>query len=320
LKVDPFLAAVLFVSFESSGAVRAGANPRELGAVHWGQDVDAALAEAARSGRPVLVLFQEIPGCGTCVGFGQGPLSHPLLVEAIETEFIPVAVYNNKPEHAPILERFSEPAWNNPVMRFLSARGGDLLVRREGIWSTHAVALRLLEALRAAGRPVPPYLDLTATETDEGGRQTAVFGVHCFWEGEVRLGGLDGVLATEAGFLDGREVVSVEFDGGRVKYGELVARAAELGCANPIYAGDDWQWRTAREVCGVEVSRPAGRVTRAPEKDQKFHLKRSPLAGLDATPLQQARMNSALARGEDPRAWLSPRQRARAEQLARRDR
>ena len=31
----------------------------------------------------LLVVFQEIPGCSTCVNYGRDVLSHPLLVEAI---------------------------------------------------------------------------------------------------------------------------------------------------------------------------------------------------------------------------------------------
>src|SRR5207247_2616078 len=76
--------------------VTAAQNPRELGLVRWGRSLDAVRAESRSSGRPVLLLFQEIPGCKTCVDFGQGPLSNPLLVEAIESEFVPVAIYNNR--------------------------------------------------------------------------------------------------------------------------------------------------------------------------------------------------------------------------------
>src|SRR5436190_13685181 len=72
-------------------------NPAELGRVHWGRDLDAALADSHKSHKPVFLLFQEIPGCQGCKDFGTAPLSHPLLVEAIETEFIPVAIYNSKP-------------------------------------------------------------------------------------------------------------------------------------------------------------------------------------------------------------------------------
>lgn len=39
-----------------------GEEPVELGAVAWGRDHDAAFLEARESKRPVLLLFQEIPG------------------------------------------------------------------------------------------------------------------------------------------------------------------------------------------------------------------------------------------------------------------
>lgn len=34
----------------------------ELGRVHWERDHDAAFARAARESKPVLLLFQEVPG------------------------------------------------------------------------------------------------------------------------------------------------------------------------------------------------------------------------------------------------------------------
>ena len=37
-------------------------NPVEVGKVHWGRDFDAALNMSAESGKPVFVLFQEVPG------------------------------------------------------------------------------------------------------------------------------------------------------------------------------------------------------------------------------------------------------------------
>jgi hypothetical protein len=40
----------------------ASPNPVELGAVRWGRDLDAALASSTRTEKPVLALFQEIPG------------------------------------------------------------------------------------------------------------------------------------------------------------------------------------------------------------------------------------------------------------------
>ena len=48
----------------------------------------------------------------------------------------------------------------------------------------------------------------------------------------------------------------------------------------------------------------------AKASDDKRHLQRSPLRALELTPLQQTRVNAALAAGEDATRWLSPRQRA----------
>ncbi len=69
--------------------------PRELGDVRWSRDIESAFAESAASGRPVLILFDEVPGCSTCVGYGQTVLADPRIVEAAETLFVPLAIYNN---------------------------------------------------------------------------------------------------------------------------------------------------------------------------------------------------------------------------------
>ncbi len=37
-------------------------NPKELGLVHWGRDLDVALEASQKSERPVFLLFQEVPG------------------------------------------------------------------------------------------------------------------------------------------------------------------------------------------------------------------------------------------------------------------
>ena len=49
----PFLALSI-----TSGAE----NPIEAGKVKWGRDLDAALAASEETGKPLFVLFQEVPG------------------------------------------------------------------------------------------------------------------------------------------------------------------------------------------------------------------------------------------------------------------
>ena len=111
----------------SSNRARAGGeatgagviNPIEIGTVAWGRDFDEALKQSGETGKPVLVLFQEVPGCQGCQDFGKTVLTQPLLVEAIEDEFVPVVVYNNQGgQDREILERYQEPAWNYQVIRY----------------------------------------------------------------------------------------------------------------------------------------------------------------------------------------------------------
>ena len=141
-------------------------NPIEVGNVQWGRDFDDALKNSAETGKPVLVLFQEIPGCAGCQKFGSEVLTNPSLVKTIENEFIPLLVYNNRRGgmDQELLKRYGEPAWNFQVIRFLNAAGNDVIPRKDRIWTTSGVALRMIEALIAANRPVPKYLkDLAAT-------------------------------------------------------------------------------------------------------------------------------------------------------------
>ncbi len=135
-------------------------NPVEVGDVHWGRDFDGSLRRSAEEGKPVLVLFQEIPGCSGVRQFGREVLTNPELVRAIENEFIPVLVYNNRNTgiDREILERYQEPSWNFQVIRFLDARGKDVIPRKDRVWTTGAVAKRMIKALTAVDRPVPDYL------------------------------------------------------------------------------------------------------------------------------------------------------------------
>ncbi len=284
---------VLFAVTQPASAVPPG--PRELGRVHWGRDLMQALADSKRHGRPVLALFQEIPGCATCVGFGEGPLSHPLLVEVIEREFVPLAVHNNATSGPDCVarERFREPAWNNPVMRFLDSNGRDVLPRRDALYGPDQVAARLVAALAASRRPVPDYLRLVAEELS-GERASAVYTMHCFWQGESALARIPGVRGTRAVFAGGHEGVEVRFDPAVIARAALDRQAARLGYAR--HGG--------------------GPVRDAPASDQLHHLRGSRLALLPLTARQAGWVNASLAAGEDPLRWLSPSQRQMAGALA----
>jgi hypothetical protein len=91
-------------------------------------------------------------------------LNNLQLVKAIEEEFIPMLVYNNRSGgmDQELLQRYREPAWNYQVIRFLDAAGRDIIPRKDRIWTTRAVARRMIEALASVQRPVPAYLEKLA--------------------------------------------------------------------------------------------------------------------------------------------------------------
>lgn len=64
----------------------------ELGTIRWERSWDNAVARARGEHKPILVLFDEIPGCSTVLAFGRTVLSAPDVVATVETYFVPLAV------------------------------------------------------------------------------------------------------------------------------------------------------------------------------------------------------------------------------------
>ncbi|MEO6598181.1 MAG: VPGUxxT family thioredoxin-like (seleno)protein, type 2 [Planctomycetota bacterium] len=258
----------------------------ELGTVIWLRDFDAALATATKAQKPVFLLFSEIPGCDTCTGFGKQVLSHPLITAAIEQCFVPVAMRNNvEGKEKDVLTRYEEPAWNNPIVRFVDAAGKDLLPRQEGVWDAHGIAARMIAALEKAKVPVPGYLRVAHAESDAKTAQ-AVFEMHCFWEGEAVLGALDGVVATKSAFVGNAEVVEVTFRPAVLGKDELTEHARAKSC---------------KPVTG-------GTLKDGPASDQQHALGGTPYAKLSLSPMQRMKVHSALTLGTDPKLWLTPAQ------------
>jgi len=291
--------------------------PIEIGDVRWSRDLDGACAESKKSGRPVMVLFQEVPGCGGCQRFGREVLRHPLIVEAAEDLFHPVVVYNNqKGPDRDLLKRFKEPAWNYQVIRFLDSGAEDLISRKDKVWTLGGVAARMAEALEAAERPVPKYLTTLAQPPEE--MAVAVFVMFCYWSGEVKLGGIEGVVATEVGFVGHAEVVRVTYRTDVVTFENLVKKALEVECAKRVYVADEEQAAAAKAAGAksVEVLDPE-RYRAAKPEDQQRHIARYPIAKLPGlSPMQRTKINALYkADREAALEWLSPRQKALLEKV-----
>lgn len=291
------------------GNVHAKKNPIEIGAVQWGRNYEDALSQSSKTGKPILLLFQEVPGCSGCRNFGKTVLSSPLLVEAIESEFVPVVIYNNRGGvDKKILDLFKEPSWNFQVVRFLNDKGQDLIPRKDKVWTVHGIASRMIESLKVAKRQVPTYLKLVAVENDTNNHAVAAFEMHCFWTGEMKLGRIDGIISTEAGWLEGREVTKVIYDKTKLGFDELVGKARNAKVANKVYVQEG-----EVNIFKNLLSRESGKVYhKAKRADQKKQLeRRAAIRRLTyLTEMQKTKLNAfaPIARAEALK-WLSPRQR-----------
>lgn len=299
------LAAVVAIS--STGSERE--NPVEVGKVGWDRDFEGALSAAAESGKPVFALFQEVPGCAGCQRFGREVLSHPLIVEAIENEFEPTVIYNNQGgKDRELLQRFKEPAWNYQVVRFFDSEAKDLIPRKDKVWTIAPLADRMVAALEAHGRTAPKYLQSLAWE-DPPKIETAAFAMFCFWTGEVKLGQIDGVLTTEAGWLEGREVTLVRYRSDQISFAELASEAAKVDCAQKVYAKTDEQLLSLGRT-RLSTGKIGDSYRKAKDSDQRRQIRGSAWMKIPMTRTQATKVN-AWARVDSKKAleWLSPRQR-----------
>ena len=262
--------------------------PKELGNVKWLRDYDKAIALAKKEQKDVFILFQEVPGCSTCRNYGQNVLSNPLMVEAIENSFVPLAIYNNKGgKDREILNQFNEPTWNNPVVRIINTKGKNVVKRVAGDYSAKTLQKRMVEALNSYGKTIPDYLKLLGQELGAtGNSKEKYFKMYCFWTGEKQLAKVDGVLSTESGFMNG-EVVKVTYDAALVNEEDLESYAKS---------------NSFRPVDKSKTYRPAS-------NDIHYYLKHTDYKYVPLTELQQTKINSAVGSGKSGDIYLSPKQR-----------
>lgn len=257
---------------------------KELGEVNWLRDYDLALEKSNAEGKPVFILFQEVPGCITCKNYGDNVLSNGFLVDAIETEFIPLAIYNNKGgADKKVLDKYGEPTWNNPVVRIVNEKGDNIVGRLSGDYSVNGLANTMADALFKEGKSIPAYLNLLI-DANKPKLETAFYKMYCFWSGEGHLGNKEGVVATEPGFMNGAEVVKVEYNSLVISKDELDEYAAEAKC------------------------QPTNQAIFSIDKDPQYYLKKSNYRYLPLSAIQKTKINSALLKNEDPNQYLSPSQ------------
>ena len=274
-------------------------NPEELGDVNWIRNYDQALKTAKKEKKPIFILFQEVPGCSTCRNYGNDILSDPLIVEAIESEFVPLCIYNNLKGHdRKILEKYNEPTWNNPVVRIVDNQGSDIVDRVSGNYSKQGIIDAIMDAMQSEGNVVPTYIQNLETEYTAVNTDELVLGMYCFWSGEKALAEIPGVIKSQAGFMNGSEVVKLVFDKDKISSTSIVSKAKSENCADVVFSDS----RRFKNVKTKKSGKFRG------DKESKYYLYKSPYKSIPMTPYQQLKANHELSQGGDISYILSPRQ------------
>lgn len=303
-----FKYTLLFMLLVASQLLTAG-NPEELGKVAWLRDLDQAQKKAVREQKPILILFQEIPGCLTCRTYGSVVLSHPLIVETIETYFVPLAIYNNRGgKDADVLNYYQEPSWNNPVVRIVNQDKKDVLARLNGNYTPSGLVNYMIMAMKKMGHQIPDYLPLLFEElkANERGLEKTTLSMYCFWTGEKELGKIDGVMQTEAGFMDHREVVNVYFDPNVVNLESILNEGKKTQCADQIYYHSEEQKHEAKVILGEAKMKTASKFSL--DREPKYYLAQTVYKHIPMTPTQAVKINALVGQGKSPVRLLSPRQ------------
>ncbi len=272
--------------------------------IPWHESLSLALAESKSSGKPVLAILRDTPACANCQSLQREIARHPLLAEAVANEFIALKLYRHHDQ--------GPTATSNPLL-FLDTTGKPLLPHLGHTQSIHDLAASMIQALKVAQRPAPNYLRAVSLELDTTKHKQAAFAMFCYWVGEYELGQIDGVIATEAGWLEGREVTLVRYHQDHLTLPTLARKAAEVKCARKVFAPTASEQREIATSTRLTVGTLDDRYRIAKPSDQKKQIQHWNLSGIsDLTPMQLTKIN-ALAPDDPKRAleWLSPRQRRR---------
>ena len=123
---------------------------------------------------------------------------------------------------------------------------------------------------------------------------------YCFWTGELKIGAIEGVTETEAGFMDSREVTLVKYDPKVTTVAMILKQAKADGVATGIYLDEPDKLPGSKQFTGYRA---------APKHDQKKQIQGTIFANLTLTNEQATKVN-AYARSNPQKAltYLTPEQ------------
>ncbi len=286
-------------------------NNKNLGRVRWLSDYNTALLKMAEENKPMLVYILGNTGNDVLSVRRNEILSHPLIVEAIESNFIPVAVSPAVAAEHSILSLPGDTK-TGTAMSIVGTDGHPKSKNSDdAAWMKHLTGI-MLDALQQEGMAAPVYLKLVNEEFNAAEkRESAVITLHCFWSGEVELGIEHGIVYTEPGYIGDKEALYLEFNGSAISYEDILKSSLDLNLINEAFPMNEQQSTAAHGIMPDKkvVDTTADAFVPAPRKaSYKRYLSKSIYRFVPMTEKQAIMVNNALFLDEDPSEFLSPRQ------------
>jgi hypothetical protein len=116
---------------------------------------------------------------------------------------------------------------------------------------------------------------------------------------------MPGVIETQPGFLEKKEVVLVTFNPKEISYADLIKKADEAELASMVFTLDEDQQKIASEIVGERAKRTAFKWKS--DSQPKYYLSKTPLRFVPMTYMQAMRVNASL-KEKDHLKYLSPTQ------------
>ncbi len=197
-------------------------------------------------------------------------MTNPIVKATAENHFVPVMIVNNKGGYdSKVLKKFREPAWNYQVMRFIDGDEKDIIPRKDQVWETLPFLQRMKQTLEKEKKPVPKYLDLAISEMDTKNHKTIAIAQYCYWTGEAKLGRIEGVVSTEAGWFGGHEVTKLTYDSKVLEIKDLLTQAKALECATAAFIQDKGDLEKATKAQILPTKALTSSYRKAKASDQK---------------------------------------------------
>lgn len=197
-------------------------------------DISEACTVAESTGKPIFAFHTTLPGDEDV---GEEIFSHPVIVEAIQTLFVPVLCIEEVTADTPVRRSSSGRRCRASVL-IMEATSLELLIDDPLVGDTltkEDVLGAMVKALEKLGNCVPKYLQVLQKGEISCEEKRLVVGTGDPARAEIEFVTLEGVVAVSSNLWTQQRVVVVNYDPRRITFSMLVRHAVQHSLCDTVY-------------------------------------------------------------------------------------